>query len=130
MDWRAHLTEHVEAYAACAWYGYQRKGRGVVAVDFNVADRDAKGEIIGYGMEYLTLDDPVIGERGGWPVEQVPDLVKRYEPETQMVVLVCVPNEDGKGYTAHATRMGPLPIKEMYQRHLAKQAISNYKPGH
>jgi hypothetical protein len=123
MDWKAHLTEHVEAYATCAWYGYKNKGRGVVVVDLNVADRGAKGEVVGYPMEYLTLDDPVIAKRGGWPVAQVPDLVSRYDPESELVVLICIPDDDGNGYGAHATRMGPLPVKEIYQKRTAKQAV-------
>jgi hypothetical protein len=123
MDWQAHLTRHVEAYASCAWYGYKHKGRGVVVADFSIADRGSSGEVIGYPMEYLTLDAPAIAERGGWPVAEVPELVERYDPEAEIVVLICVPNESGEGYVAHATRMGPLPIKEIYQKQTARQAI-------
>jgi hypothetical protein len=125
LNWQEFLATHCEQHAAVAWDGYMQKGRGVLVLNLAQAKLGVMGGEWAIPIEYIAEYDPVVDERGGWPVEQVPDVIRRYDPQTEIVVLVI--ERDG---AAHVTRIGNMAMNppQAYQRRLAQDAI--FKQGH
>jgi hypothetical protein len=98
-----YFRVNTKKHAAMAWNGYQSKGKGVVIAKIHYEDGDDNAAIISEPLEYLSENDPLVRESGGWSVE-LTDEVRRYDPETEIVVLLIHP--DG-GETI--SRAGPLP---------------------
>lgn len=123
LNWQKFLTEHYKPHVCAAWMGYCEKGRGLLVLNFNMAQMDQTGNILGLPIEYLTADDPVVMERGGWPVSEAPHAIQKYDPEKQMVVLILGNTE------AHVTIMGNFPVKDIYRSELARQAVFGQERG-
>jgi hypothetical protein len=86
-----HLYQMREYYAALAWQDYLNRGRGLLAITFVRAEFDVAGRAWMIPCDYLTPDDPRIAQRGGWPVELAPKLIRIYNPEKEFVaMLVCM----------------------------------------
>lgn len=103
IDVIEYFRVNTKKHATMAWKGYQSKGKEVVVAKIHYEDDDDNAAIICEPLEYLSENDPLVRERGGWSVE-LTDEVRRYDPETEIVVLLIHP--DG-GETI--SRAGPLP---------------------
>jgi hypothetical protein len=103
IDVQEYFRINTKKHAAMAWKGYQSKGKGGVVAKIHYEDGDDNAAIICEPLEYLSENDPLVRERGGWSVE-LTDEVRRYYPETEIVVLLIHPNG---GETI--SRSGPLP---------------------
>ena len=103
IDVIEYFRVNTKKYAAMAWKGYQSKGKGVVVAKIHYEDGDDNAAIICEPLEYLSENDLSVREGGGWSVE-LTDEVRRYDPETEIVVLLIHPNG---GETI--SRAGPLP---------------------
>jgi hypothetical protein len=108
-----YIRDNVKTHAAAAWSGYQSKGRGVVVAKIHYEDNDDNAAIICEPLEYLSENDPLVKQRGGWPVE-LTDEARRYDPEKEIVVFVIQPD----GVTI--SRLGPLPLKQFYEDEMKK----------
>lgn len=74
-------------FAAFAWEKYSSEGRGAVVVDLPKASKPgAKLEIPTY---YLADGTERLSIRGGWPTEEIAEVIKDYDP-TQDVVFIFV----------------------------------------
>ena len=78
------IAANIERISALSWDGYQKAGRGVVLIEGEEADE--KKLQVG-PLSYLS-DDEAQEERGGWPIEDVADIVKVYDPESEVIVIV------------------------------------------
>ena len=78
------IAANIDRISAVSWDGYQKAGRGVVLVEGEEADekRLQVGPLV-----YLS-DTEAQQERGGWPIEDVTEIVKVYEPENEVIVIV------------------------------------------
>ncbi len=78
------IAANVDRISAVSWDGYQKAGRGVVLIDGEEADekRFQVGPLV-----YLS-DTEAQAERDGWPIEDVADIVKVYDPESEVIVIV------------------------------------------
>ena len=99
-----YLRDNIQIHAAAAWKGYQSKGRGAVIARIYFPDNDASKAVIGQSLEYLSENDLLTNGRIGAYVEGVADEVRRYDPETEVVVLAIWP-DGAVGFS----RVGPLP---------------------
>lgn len=78
------IAANIDRISAVSWDGYQKAGRGVVLIEGEEADekRLQVGPLV-----YLS-DTEAQEERGGWPIEDVADIVKVYDPENEVIVIV------------------------------------------
>jgi len=78
------IAANIDRISAVSWDGYQKAGRGVVLIEGEEADekRFQVGPLV-----YLS-DTQAQEERGGWPIEDVADIVKVYDPESEVIVIV------------------------------------------
>lgn len=86
---RALVGAHWQAWAAHAYSGFKKHGRGVVAVNLDVPTPE--GATDAHGVTYVAEGSKRLRERGGWPDERTARMVKTYDPETQIVVVFIRP---------------------------------------
>jgi hypothetical protein len=74
------IAANVDRISAVSWDGYQKAGRGVVLIYGEEADekRLQVGPLV-----YLSE-----AEEESWPTEEVADIVKDYDPEREVIVIV------------------------------------------
>ena len=78
------IAANIDRISAVSWDGYQKAGRGAVLIEGEQADekRLQVGPLV-----YLS-DTEAQEERGGWPIDDVTDIVKVYDPENEVIVIV------------------------------------------
>ena len=78
------IAANVDRISAVSWDGYQKAGRGVVLIYGEEADekRLQVGPLV-----YLS-EAEAQAEGDGWPTEEVADIVKDYDPEREVIVIV------------------------------------------
>lgn len=78
------IAANIERISAVSWEGYQRDGRGAVVIDAEAADtlEGAAGPLV-----YVS-DDEVQQTGRGWPSEEVAGIVRAYDPENEVIVIV------------------------------------------
>jgi hypothetical protein len=78
------IAANVDHISAISWDGYQKAGRGVVLIYGEEADekRLQAGPLV-----YLS-EAEAQAEGDGWPTEEVADIVKDYDPEREVIVIV------------------------------------------
>ena len=74
------IAANVDRISAASWDGYQKAGRGALLIYGEEADekRLQVGPLV-----YLSE-----AEGDGWPTEEVAEIVKDYDPEREVVVIV------------------------------------------
>jgi hypothetical protein len=78
------IAHNTELISATSWKGYQREGRGVVLIDGETVDNPESG-----GAPLIYVSEKETQETGeGWSSENVADLVKLYNPDSEVIVLV------------------------------------------
>jgi hypothetical protein len=78
------IAANVDHISAISWDGYQKAGRGVVLIYGEEADekRLQAGPLV-----YLS-EAEAQAEGDGWLTEEVADIVKDYDPEREVIVIV------------------------------------------
>ena len=73
-------------FAAFAWQQYLKRGRGAVVVDLKraVEEGGSSSQIPTY---YLAESSEQLVKRGGWPSEEVEELIRDYDPRQDVVFL-------------------------------------------
>ena len=72
-------------FAAFAWGKYASEGRGAVVVDLLKATKTSEGlEVPTY---YVADGSEKLSSRGGWPSEEIAEVVKEYDPELDVVFI-------------------------------------------
>jgi hypothetical protein len=78
------IAANVERISAVSWHGYQQAGRGVVLIDGEAVDEKR----LQIGPLTYVSDTEAQEERGGWPTQEVGDVLQVYDPEQEVVVMV------------------------------------------
>lgn len=78
------IAANIDRISALSWDGYQKAGRGVVLIEGEEADekRLQVGPLV-----YLS-DTEAQEERDGWPIEEVAEIVKIYDPKSEVIVII------------------------------------------
>jgi len=73
-------------FASFAWQQYQLRGRGAIVVDLKraLADGNPSGSIPTY---YVADESEQLKQRGGWPSDEIAEVIHDYEPELDVVFL-------------------------------------------
>jgi hypothetical protein len=84
----AHVTfirSQWRDFAAFAWRKYLSEGRGAVVVDLLKASKaDGNLHVPTY---YVADDSEQLSKRGGWPNEEIQEVVREYDPEQDVVFI-------------------------------------------
>lgn len=81
---RAYVDHHYDRFAASAWSGYQRFGRGVLLVTVAPPDAPDKAGLIEYVAD---ADAPRVWPGRGWPETSTAAAVRGYDPENAFLVM-------------------------------------------
>lgn len=79
------IANNIELISATSWAGYQEKGRGVVLIEGGTGDNLPT---VGTGPLVYVSDKETQETEEGWPIEDLASLVKIYNPDSEVVVLV------------------------------------------
>lgn len=78
------IAANVDCISAFSWDGYQKTGRGVVLIDGEEVDEKR----LQVGPLVYVSDREAQADRDGWPGAKVTDIVKDYDPEREVIVIV------------------------------------------
>ena len=103
------------SFAAFAWEKYQSEGRGAIVIDLRHAT--VNGPSINVPVIYVAEgSDPFI-RRGGWPNEEVKEVIRDYDP-TQDVIFIFL-RLDGDVF--HYNVSDELTPPEAYEARRSRQ---------
>ncbi|HSB08720.1 MAG TPA: hypothetical protein VLM38_04375 [Blastocatellia bacterium] len=109
----AHVTlirSQWRDFAAFAWDKYSSEGRGALVIDLRNASRS------GGNLEVPTFWVADGGERlsarGGWPSEEIAEVIKDYDPQLDVVFLVLRLDGDVFHYNASDELTPPQAFNE------------------
>jgi hypothetical protein len=108
----AHLTfirSQWHDFAAFAWEKYLKEGRGAVVVDLGKASKS--GENLQVPTFYVADYSERLSKRGGWPNEEIAEVVKAYDPEQDVVFIFLRLDGDVFHYNA-SDELTPLRAYE------------------
>src|SRR4051812_39655147 len=70
-------------FASFAWKRYLSEGRGAIVIDMSRAAEDgSRFQVPSY---YVAEQSEKLSSRGGWPSEEVAEIVREYAPEQDVV---------------------------------------------
>ena len=72
-------------FAAFAWEKYSNEGRGAVVVDLCKASRSVAS--LRVPTYYIADGSERLAIRGGWPSEEIAELIRDYDPEQDVVFI-------------------------------------------
>jgi hypothetical protein len=72
-------------FAAFAWEKYQSEGRGAIIVDLRHAD--VAGTAINVPTVYVAEGSDKLARRGGWPSDEVAEVIRDYDPAQDVIFL-------------------------------------------
>lgn len=72
-------------FAAFAWEKYSNEGRGAVVIDIRNASRS--GVDLHVPTFWVADGSDRLSARGGWPNEEIAELIKEYDPRLDVVFL-------------------------------------------
>ena len=78
------IANNLELISATSWQGYQQQGRGVVLIDGETVDQL---ELTGPPLVYVSGQQSQ-QKNEDWPVEQIAGLLEKYDPDTEVIVVV------------------------------------------
>jgi hypothetical protein len=105
-----------QQFAAFAYDKYLAAGRGAVVVDLRSANES--GQVLTVPSCYVAEGSPGLAQRGGWPDEDVAEVVRTYDPDLDVVFIVLRLDGDAFHYIladeltpciAHRNRSSPTP---------------------
>jgi len=101
------IAEGWRSLAALAWEKYLSEGRGVVVIFTNRAiDVGAGFGGLVVPSAYIAEESEPLSDMGGWPSHEVAWMVRRYDPEQEVIFLFVGP--DGQKEYERITRPGDL----------------------
>lgn len=72
-------------FAAFAWRKYLAEGRGAIVVNLRSASKSADG--LHVPTYYVSEASESLANRGGWPNEEISEVVREYDPERDVVLI-------------------------------------------
>ena len=85
-------------FAAFAWEKYVSEGRGAVVIDLSRASRSGGG--LHVPSYYVANGGERLSKRGGWPNEEIAEVVKEYDPEQDVIFIFLRLDGDAFHYNA------------------------------
>jgi hypothetical protein len=73
------------SFAAFAWEKFQREGRGAIVVDLRHAS--VEGSAINVPTVYVAEGSDKLARRGGWPNEEVAEVIRDYDPAQDVIFI-------------------------------------------
>lgn len=73
------------SFAAFAWEKYSSEGRGAIVVDLRHAT--SNGSAINVPTVYVAEGSDLLARRGGWPNQEVADVICDYDPEQDVIFI-------------------------------------------
>ena len=73
------------SFAALAWEKFQREGRGAIVVDLRHAS--VEGPAINVPTVYVAEGSDRLARRGGWPNEEVAEVIRDYDPAQDVIFI-------------------------------------------
>jgi hypothetical protein len=71
--------------AAFAWEKYNSEGRGAIVIDLRHAT--IKGSAINVPTVYVAEGSDKLARRGGWPGEEVAEIIRDYDPAQDVIFI-------------------------------------------
>jgi len=106
-------------FAAFAWANFLKEGRGAVVIDLRNASKS--GQNLSVPSYYVAESSERLSVRGGWPSEEIADVVRSYDPELDVVFIVLRLDGDCFHYNA-SDEPAPPDAYEKKNRGLVKDA--------
>lgn len=78
------IAANIDRISAVSWHGYHKAGRGIVLIDGEAADEKS----LELGPLVYLSESEAQDSMGGWPIPEVEDIVKVYDPEIEVIVIV------------------------------------------
>src|ERR1044071_5131650 len=72
-------------FAAFAWEKYSAEGRGAIVVDLRKAAKSSAG--LSVPVYYVADGSARLSARGGWPTEEVAEVIRDYDPRQDVVFI-------------------------------------------
>lgn len=73
------------SFAAFAWEKYRSEGRGAIVVDLRHATLE--GSAINVPTVYVAEGSDKLARRGGWPGEEVAEVIRDYDPAQDVIFI-------------------------------------------
>jgi hypothetical protein len=86
---RTFLEENHAVISAIARGGFRSQGRGAVFMFEDVILAAVSGQAANVTMEYVADESDALARRGGWPTPAHAELIRGYDPDAAMVILVA-----------------------------------------
>jgi hypothetical protein len=80
------LRSQWEEFAAFGWASFLKEGRGAIVINLKRASFDASG--LQMPAFYVAEGSQSLARQGGWPSEEIAQVVREYDPELEVVFLV------------------------------------------
>jgi hypothetical protein len=92
--------------AAFAWEKYMGEGRGAIVIDLRRAA--AEGAAINVPTVYVAEGSDNLARRGGWPSEEVAEVIRSYDPAQDVIFIFLRLDGDVLHYNASDELTPPL----------------------
>jgi hypothetical protein len=79
------LRSEWREFAAFAWGKYLSEGRGAVVVNFRRGKQS--GSRLQIPTSYVADESPRLAKLGGWPGEDIAQIVRQYDPQQEVLFL-------------------------------------------
>jgi len=103
------ILEKWRDFAAFAWQKYLTVGRGAIVVNLRNASKSAAGFHV--PTYYVAEGSQRLANRGGWPNEEISDVIKEYDPEQDVVLIFLRLDGDVFHYNVSDELTPPLAYK-------------------
>jgi hypothetical protein len=100
-------------FAAFAWKGYQAEGRGAVVLDLRNATR-LRGTL-NVPTYYVAEGSEALRKQGGWPGDEISEVVATYDPQLDVVFVVLRLDGDCFYYNASDEPTPPDAHRHRYR---------------
>jgi hypothetical protein len=113
------LRSEWREFAAFAWGKYLSEGRGAIII--NLRQGRLSGSKLQVPTSYLAEGSQRLAKLGGWPGEEVAQIVRQYDPEQDVVFLFLRLDGDVFHYLVSDELTPPQAYREEADRRQSKQ---------
>ena len=82
----AFIRSQWRDFAAFAYERFKTRGRGAVVIDLKAAEK--LGENLRVPTRYVADDSEPLRKLGGWPSDEIEEMVQTYNPDQDVVFLI------------------------------------------
>ena len=111
-----------QEFATFAWEKYRREGRGAIVVDLRHAS--VEGAAINVPTVYVAEGSDKLARRGGWPSEEVAEVIRDYDPAQDVIFIFLRLDGDVFHYNVSDELTPPLAYEASRRRRPATESSS------